>query len=254
MTDDEVVRAIDRGELVTTGDLQEIEIVEDENVASVFDYPGSGFTEIGMVFPEYMPYEVWEAQVATLQKILKGIQWAVGDALNYGERTYGEIYPQAVDLTGLKVSTLYSMKYVASRFQMGQRRPNLSFAHHAAVASIMDVDPGVALEILDVAEKNGLTEKEVRFDAAQARKDLGMEGTNADEPKYHMPVVNRVVEPGDDAVVEVLADVAWMDDLLSFTTRLAQAQTADDWYSLHKEAVEWCKDHRLKVEAVDESN
>jgi hypothetical protein len=54
--------------------------------------------------------------------------------LNFGEGKYGEMYSQALDATKLSYSHLHHAKAVAARFEIGRRRPNLSWSHHHEVA------------------------------------------------------------------------------------------------------------------------
>ena len=60
----------------------------------------------------------------------------IGDALRYGERRWGETYAQVMDATGMAYQTLANAKWVASRVPVQRRRTELSWSHHAEVASL----------------------------------------------------------------------------------------------------------------------
>jgi len=50
--------------------------------------------------------------------------WWVGDWLNYGEARYGEMYSQAIEITGYASQTLADAKWVASRIEPSRRHEN----------------------------------------------------------------------------------------------------------------------------------
>ena len=62
--------------------------------------------------------------------------WWLGDWLRYGNARYGERYGAAARITGYDVQSLMNMAYVAGRFDVSRRREDLSFSHHAEVASL----------------------------------------------------------------------------------------------------------------------
>ncbi len=52
------------------------------------------------------------------------------------ERSYGEMYAQAVDATGYENGTLRTAKWVAGAYELSLRKDNLSFKHHRIVAAL----------------------------------------------------------------------------------------------------------------------
>lgn len=82
------------------------------------------------------PFETWEALGAWLQTVDGCIHWWTGDWLNWGEDHYGERYAQALSATGWSLSTLEVYAWVAKRVPVENRRPDLSFSHHKAVAHL----------------------------------------------------------------------------------------------------------------------
>src|SRR5262249_15289538 len=83
-----------------------------------------------------LPYEQWEIIGRRLRSIERAIQWLIGDWLRYGERTYGEMYSQALDATEYSYGTLRNQAWVAGQFELSRRHDNLSFTHHQELASL----------------------------------------------------------------------------------------------------------------------
>jgi hypothetical protein len=78
----------------------------------------------------------WSAVGRRFGEISRCSQWWLGDWINYGNSKFGERYSRAVKLTGYDVQSLMNMVYVASRFEIYRRRENLSWSHHATLASL----------------------------------------------------------------------------------------------------------------------
>lgn len=83
----------------------------------------------------------------------------VGDWLNYGERSYGETYAQALEETDYSYQGLADAKYVSGRIEISRRRENIPFSIHREVASL---PPEQQDRLLQEAERDGLTVREVR--------------------------------------------------------------------------------------------
>lgn len=113
--------------------------------ALTLNLPGV-LTQVSLELRPNIPYEQWEGIYRELSVMEKGVQWWLGDALNYGEKQYGEIYTQAIETTGLDYGTLANYKYVASRITFSRRREKLSFGHHQNVASLDSEQQALWLE------------------------------------------------------------------------------------------------------------
>ncbi len=106
-----------------------------------------------------MSFEQWEAAGRELNRMARAINFWVGDWINYGERNYGEKYSQAIDVTGMEYQTLCNTASVAKRIPPERRRENLSWTHHAEVASL---PPEQQVEWLDRADEEGMTVARLR--------------------------------------------------------------------------------------------
>lgn len=128
-------------------------------------------------------FGAWADCGAFIQKAGAAVQWWVGDWLNYGERKWGESYTQAVEMTGMTPDALSNLKAVAARVQLPRRRGNCSFATHAAVAYL---NPADADAILDRAEAEGLSSRQVRTLVRELKAPASPEEED-DEPASEAP-------------------------------------------------------------------
>lgn len=145
---------LERGEEVT-GTL--VTVTEPATV-EVLDGTGM-YRPLGLALKKGLPYEEWEQIGVTLEDIREGVNWWVGDWLNYGDAEYGEKYTQAVQHTGKAVQTLMNMAFVAKAIPISRRRETLSFSIHAEVAGLTARQQNA---VLDEAEKENWTRDEVR--------------------------------------------------------------------------------------------
>lgn len=93
-------------------------------------------TPTGVVFIGELSYEEWEQLVALSTKMKDAFQWAIGDALNYGESRYGEKYANAMEITGLTYPALANFCWVARAVPVENRNAMLSWTHHRVVSKL----------------------------------------------------------------------------------------------------------------------
>jgi len=148
--------------------MTEILQVESESGEQVALVDGAfEFTNTCLNIRDDISYEEWEKLGQTLRVYEGGVRWWLGDWLNYGEKAYGEKYAQAMDATEMEYQTLVNVSNVAKKFESNRRRLNLSWSHHAEVAALPPAD---ADEILDKAESEGITKREVRKEAVLSKQ------------------------------------------------------------------------------------
>lgn len=94
-----------------------------------------GFTEVSWLPSDDMEYDEWESLGLVLQQMGSSLPWWIGDWLNWGELQWGEIYAQAVEITGLTAAQLQNYKWVAGKIDPERRRPDLPWSIHRVVAS-----------------------------------------------------------------------------------------------------------------------
>jgi hypothetical protein len=116
--------------------------------------------------------------------------WCVGDWILYGESRYGDRYREAVDLAGLDYQTVRNYVWVARRFDISRRHENLSFQHHAEVASLT---PAEQNRWLDQAEREGWSRNQLRVHVRASRTN-GSNGSDADPAVAAIPRINANAE------------------------------------------------------------
>ena len=110
-------------------------------------------------FRHDLTFDEWQAVGVQLRQIESGVSWWIGDWLRYGEHNYGETYAQAIEQTDLAYSTLANTVWVTGKIEPSRRRENLSFKHHAEVASLEPVEQDA---LLTEAEMRRWTSPELR--------------------------------------------------------------------------------------------
>ena len=120
----------------------------------------TGFTQTAWKPPikKELSFDEWQNLGATLQQIDASLPWWIGDWLNYGEWAWGEAYAQAVEITGMSVDRLNNYKWIANKIDVAQRRDDLSWSHHRAVAAF---DPELQADWLERAFTNGWSVNEL---------------------------------------------------------------------------------------------
>jgi hypothetical protein len=119
--------------------------------------PLDGTTPVSLALPEGLAYEQWSDVLQMYAKLGKASQFWIGDALQYGEDRFGELYAQAASETGYSSESLRGMQWVASRIPASVRRLTLSWSHHQVAAGSEDPKTW-----LDTAEAEQWTVKELR--------------------------------------------------------------------------------------------
>jgi hypothetical protein len=78
----------------------------------------------------------WTELVARLAAITTGAPWWLGDALVYGDYTYGEKYAKAVEATGRSVNTLKNYRWVAGKVPPENRDAALPWRTYREIARL----------------------------------------------------------------------------------------------------------------------
>ena len=115
-------------------------------------------SDVGVSFTADIPYDDWFKLMATISRLETAMQFAIGDALNYGQRKYGEKYAQAMEATGHSYQALANYAWVSNAIPMLMRQPSLSWTHHRVVARLEPSEQGTALML---AQSNDWTVDEL---------------------------------------------------------------------------------------------
>jgi N6-adenosine-specific RNA methylase IME4 len=122
------------------------------------ELPKCKVSKTGLVFDENLTYDEWELIGKQLQNIHKSIGFWIGDWWNFGEKKWREQAAQAIEF-GIDYQTFRNYCYVANNVVLSRRRDNISFSGHAEVAPL---EPKKQDEILDKAEQNNLSSRDIR--------------------------------------------------------------------------------------------
>jgi hypothetical protein len=114
------------------------ELIHTENVS---------LTSVGLTFIGAVTFDEWLGLMSTLVRMETAFQFAIGDALIYGESRFGEKYSQAMDATGLSYQTLANLTWVAKHVPQSNRVDGISWTHHRVVASVDTSDQRNLLEM-----------------------------------------------------------------------------------------------------------
>jgi hypothetical protein len=119
----------------------------------------------GLVIDEGLDREQWiDGVIKPLANLIhtmeESARWWWGDALAYGEQNFGDIADMA-DRTGYSYDSMKACKYVSQRIEIGRRRQELSWSHHAEVALSID-DPDERDAWLDKAVKQDWSKSVLR--------------------------------------------------------------------------------------------
>ena len=107
------------------------------------------------------------AYIARWLSVSRSVMWWIGDWLRFGDGKWGETSAQAVSMTGRQEQTLLDAQWVASKFvDNSRRREELSWSHHREVAAL---PPAEADELLDLAEREGLSTRELRAEVSRRK-------------------------------------------------------------------------------------
>jgi len=113
-------------------------------------------------------YDTYEALGAYIGRMNRSCSWWIGDWLAYGEGMFPDRYAQAASVTGLAEQTLLNRVYVCKNIPPSRRRAALSFSVHSEVAPLSAREQKMWL---DRAERQGMSQKELRAAMKATRKD-----------------------------------------------------------------------------------
>lgn len=116
-------------------------------------------TATSLELPADLTYERYEALLTVLGRAHRTLTWVIADAINEGERRYGEKYAQAVELLNMTPETLMNYASIARKVPRERRRVGVPFSVHALVAPL---EPKQQTLWLDKVEKNEWTRAELR--------------------------------------------------------------------------------------------
>ena len=118
------------------------------------------FTPVGLDFRGLDPqFEEWAELGITIGLMSRSSMWYLGDWRNYGDKRFGEAASQAFEVLGVAYQTAANAKWLSKAFPFDERVPELTWSHHAVVASL----PSEARAYwLRLAAQNGWTVSQLK--------------------------------------------------------------------------------------------
>jgi transcriptional regulator with XRE-family HTH domain len=120
------------------------------NLPALVGSPEAKVTAVGLQLKERTSFQAWQEIGAQLLALEGGLNWWLGDWLNFGQAKYGEKYTAAIEITGRDRQNLADLAWVAGRYEPARRRESLSWTHHREVAALPSDDQD---RLLDTAER-----------------------------------------------------------------------------------------------------
>jgi hypothetical protein len=120
----------------------------------------------GLIFPSSLPFETWLRLGGQIHLINDSSAWWLGDWLVYGQKRYPNRYQRAAENSALDYKTLRNYAWVARKVPYPRRRKDLSFAHHAEVAAVLEKEQDFWLE---QAEEHGWSRTHLRREIRAAK-------------------------------------------------------------------------------------
>jgi hypothetical protein len=163
---------------------------------------GAKTTETSLEIDDGFTQEKWEEIGARLAQVHKASRWWLGDWLisamvEYHGSGFGhiaeDIYTAASRITGLTPDTLQNYVSICRRVHPEQRRPELTFAHHDAVAALPEEEQDAWLQ---KAVDSAWNSRELRTEV------YGVEGKKQTLKSFATEVVQNA-RPGLNDVYEV---------------------------------------------------
>lgn len=151
-------------------------LAEQSKPLSLFHVPGCHFSEVGLEIDRGMKFEHWERLLRSLERAEQGIQWYIGDALNYGESEYGERFAQVLDAhkkTGIPIDTLRNYQWVADKVKPVTRVTSVDWSIHREVAPLSEDKQREILQKAagEKAAGRKYTRRNAERDVAAAKRD-----------------------------------------------------------------------------------
>ncbi len=138
---------------------------------------GYALTPVGWVPSRDLDLSEWSSAGRSLSGMVRASQWWLGDWIRYGNAMFGEKYSRASNLTGYDIQTLMIMVHVAGRYPAFRRRKDVSWSHHAALASL---EPAEQDRWLDECSR-------LRLSVADVRQRLREEGVGPRRERTESP-------------------------------------------------------------------
>jgi hypothetical protein len=221
----------------------EMALVSKDTKPGPLDEPGFTFTPTGLDIEPWVKFGAWQRYGRKLQLAEKGIQWALGDWMIWGETTFKERAAQAVEFTGLKIKTLQNYATVAEAIPKSRRRDSdvVDFSTHCEVVGLPDEDQE---RILDEAAKEPekMTRKEVRREVHRIKRRTGK--AQSEIEIVHTPEVQGYLQRYIDTLKELEESVPLT---ARFLRNMAQSHASQAYWQKNRTVADDCEIIQMAV-------
>ena len=111
-----------------------------------------------IVYHPETPFDAWKQDLDDAFKVTFSAQRHIGQIWLQGEYLFGEMAYQAIEVSGYHIDTVKNCSYIVGKLE-NRWVDSLSFEHHKIVSRL---DPGHQTEYLKLAEKEGLSSRELK--------------------------------------------------------------------------------------------
>lgn len=143
---------------------------------------------LALDIPKNQTFDQWVEMGRSLCEGQRVVNWWIGDWWAAGSHRYGERAKAAAQgIFGREFQSLMDMASVSRSFEPSRRREVLSFTHHREVAAL---PPDEADKLLERAESDQLSTRELRVEVVKRRVALGHFAPPIDDDPEHTELVD----------------------------------------------------------------
>lgn len=146
-------------------------------------------TAVSAVFDGSLSIGSWSTAVARLSSLESSVPWWIGDALVFGESSYGNKYADAVEATGRSLKTLKNYAWVSRAVPVENRDPALPWRLYREVARLDAAEQRVWL---DRARSEGWIADDLRRELTAAQHRAQDTPTFEPTPEHEQGRLDRL--------------------------------------------------------------
>jgi hypothetical protein len=148
-------------------------------------------------------FDQWQQIGNRIKTTYKGIHWAIGDWILFGERMFSQDFAQGLDDCNFSYETLRNDRRVALAVEPARRRPELPFDFYLAVVS-ESLSPGEQEQLLDRALAGKWSRDQLRKAVREFKLDKRRQEAKGTAPEV-LPLPGEAGSDSSPQAVSLLA-------------------------------------------------
>lgn len=205
---------------------------------------------LGWIAPAELTKEEWQEFGLKIGQVNGALNWIIGDWLLASDK-WGEMYEEAMELTGKSYETLKKYKYISSQFELGRRLPNLSWSHYQEVALTGDK----RFDYLLIAKEQQLSTRELRELIKNDKPLLTAQSSFVlDENESTEPITRNGVENKHQVITTQQTITQWSNSELERKELVLSGVTVLANQHNDSALIEWAKENNLYVKIDRQSH